>query len=105
MVLVGAGPQGQWCLLESLIRRVLRSKKSQFLEMLRDKHITLIAKSNGEDALKQVISKAAAKAYLPHALAPVERHEANGRAEKKVRQVRPARAVASFDRRCTCSWH
>ena len=56
--------------------------------MLRDKYISLIAKSNGEDALKQVIFKAAAKAYLPHAPAPVERREADGRAEQKVRLSR-----------------
>ena len=88
VALVGARPQGQWCLLESLTRKVLRSKRSQCLEMLQNKHISLIAQSNREDALKKVISKAAAEAYLPHAPAPVERHEANGRAEPKVRHLR-----------------
>ena len=64
--------------------------------MLQDQHISMIANSDGEHVVKQVIYKAAAKTNLPHAPAPVERHEASGRAEQKVRQVRPARGAASF---------
>ena len=73
------------------------------MEMLRDKFISLIVKSDGEDALNDVIFKAAATANLAHVPAPVERHEANGRAEENLRDLRELLQV--FDRGCTCSWH
>ena len=64
---------------------VLRSKKSRNV--------------CGLYALKQVIYKAAAEANLPHEAAPVERHEANGRAELKVRHLQELLQVLIEDTR------
>ena len=44
--------------------------------MLRDRDVTVLVKSDGQDALKQVIPKTAGKAGLPYGPALVERHEA-----------------------------
>ena len=60
---------------------------SKKLSLLRDRYVTLLKKSDGEDALKQVIPKAAGKVGLPCEPVPLERHESNGRAEQKKRDI------------------
>ena len=104
-VLVGAGPQGQWCLLESLIGRLAQIKEvAQFLEMLRDKHIALIVNSDKAAAPKQIrCSKTAAKQFFLTSQHLLNAMKQNVRAKQKVRHLEEQLEVSG--RRCTCSWY
>ena len=55
--------------------------------------------SDGEDALKHVISRAAGKADLPCETTPVDRHEVNGRVERRDKHRRELLQVVIEDAR------
>ena len=100
VVLAGAESKKEWCLPFSLIDRVLRSKKSRnFWRCCETSALHSSRNSNGEDVVKEVIHKAAAQANLPYETAPVQRHEANGRAEQKMIHVREHLQVLIEDTR------
>ena len=60
----------------------------RFLEMMKSRYGQILCMSDQEEVLLQVVRPVALKLGLPTGTSPVERPQANGRAEQRVRNMK-----------------
>jgi hypothetical protein len=81
-LLIGGGPRG-----ETFARRAPR-KGDKFLEAMKNRYGQILCVSDQGECLVQVVRPVALKLGLPTGDSPVERPQANGRAEQRVRSTK-----------------